>query len=379
MNEGALEEVWRRSTPAALAALVRRYGDFDAAEDAMQEALLVAATRWPSEGVPDDPKAWLITVASRRLIDRLRSEGARADREELVVRRAPTEELIAPAADAAEEARDDTLALFLLCCHPSLSTASQVALTLRAVAGLTTAQIARAFLVPEATMAQRISRAKQRLRQEGARFPPPAAEQMPERVAAVAHVLYLVFTEAHTSTEAAGLTEPRLADEAIRLTRELHDRLPGDGEVAGLLALMLLTDARSAARVRADGTLVLLSEQDRSLWDTPKIREGTGLVERALPAGPVGPFQLQAAIAAVHAEAASAEDTDWLQIEILYRMLGEVAPSDVVTLNHAVALAMVDGPNAGLKHDRADAGRSADGSPPPAPCRACTSARDGWP
>jgi RNA polymerase sigma factor (sigma-70 family) len=349
VNDGALEEVWRRSTPTVLAALVRRYGDFDAAEDAMQEALLVASTRWPSEGVPDDPKAWLITVASRRLIDRLRSEGARADREELVVRRAPTEELIAPAADATEDACDDTLALFLLCCHPSLSTPSQVALTLRAVAGLTTAQIARAFLVPEATMAQRISRAKQRLRQEGARFPLPAAEQMPERVAAVAHVLYLVFTEAHTSTKAAGLTDPRLADEAVRLTRELHDRLPADGEVAGLLALMLLTDARSAARVRADGTLVLLSEQNRDLWDTAKIREGIGLVERALPAGPVGPFQLQAAIAAVHAEAARAEDTDWLQIEILYRMLDEVAPSDVVTLNHAVALAMVDGPAAGLR------------------------------
>jgi predicted RNA polymerase sigma factor len=244
--------------------------------------------------------------------------------------------------------RDDSLTLLLLCCHPALSRPSQVALTLRAVAGLSTAQIGRAFLVPEATMAQRISRAKTRLRQVGARFTAPSPEEMPDRVAAAAQVLYLVFTEGHTSTTGSKLYDVVLADEAIRLTRQLHTWLPRAGEVAGLLALMLLTDARRAARTRHDGSLVPLAEQNRSLWDRSKIREGVGLVEQALPSGPVGPFQLQAAIAAVHAEAANAEDTDWAQIATLYRMLHEVAPSPVVTLNRAVAVAMVDGPAAGL-------------------------------
>ena len=349
MTDAGLEHVWRRCAPDVLAALVRSYGDFDAAEDAVQEALLAATRHWPTDGLPDNPKAWLITVASRRLVDRWRSERARAGREELVARRTPAEELLAPAADVADAAdRDDSLALLLLCCHPALTRPSQVALTLRAVAGLSTGQIARAFLVPEATMAQRISRAKSRLRQVGARFNVPSAEQMPDRVAAAAHVLYLVFTEGHTSTTGAGLVDPSLADEAVRLTRRLREHLPQDGEVAGLLALMLLTDARRAARGRRDGSLVPLAEQDRTRWDQTLIREGIGLVERALPHGPVGPFQLQAAIAAVHAEAARAEDADWAQIEALYRMLHDLAPGPVVTLNHAVAVAMVDGPNAGL-------------------------------
>jgi RNA polymerase sigma factor (sigma-70 family) len=344
-----LEDVWRGCAPDVLAAVVRHYGDFDAAEDAVQEALLAAAQQWPTDGLPDNPRGWLITVASRRLVDRWRSEQSRAGRERLVALRTPAEELLAPAADVAHEREHyDSLTLLLLCCHPALTRPSQVALTLRAVAGLSTGQIARSFLVPEATMAQRISRAKATLRQVGARFSVPEAEQLPDRVAAVAHVLYLVFTEGHSNTTGAGLYDVRLADEAIRLTRQLYERLPQAGEVAGLLALMLLTDARRAARTRGNGSLVPLAEQDRTLWDQTRIREGIRLVERTLPTGPVGPFQLQAAIAAVHAEASQPEDTDWAQIETLYSILSEVAPSPVVTLNQAVAVAMVHGPTAGL-------------------------------
>lgn len=349
MTNGGLEQVWRRCAPDVLAALVRRYGHFDDAEDAVQEALLAAARQWPTAGIPDNPRGWLITVASRRLVDQLRSDGARTGREQRVTERTPAQELLAPAADVAGHGeRDDSLTLLLLCCHPALTRPSQVALTLRAVAGLSTEQIARAFLVPEATMAQRISRAKSRLRQVGARFSVPAAEQLPDRVSAAAHVLYLVFTEGHTSTTGAGLYDVRLGKEAIRLARQLHECLPQVGEVAGLLALMLLTDARRAARTRHDGSLVPLAEQDRTRWDHALIGEGIRLVERALPKGSVGPFQLQAAIAAVHAEASRSEDTDWAQIKTLYRMLDDLAPSSVVTLNHAVAVAMVDGPTAGL-------------------------------
>ncbi|HEX8131837.1 MAG TPA: sigma-70 family RNA polymerase sigma factor, partial [Actinomycetes bacterium] len=332
MSSAGLEDVWRRCAPQALAALVRRYGDFDAAEDAVQEALLAAARQWPAEGMPDDPKGWLIRVASRRLVDQRRAEQARTDRELRITRRIPPEELLALAADTARGGeRDDSLTLLLLCCHPALTRPSQVALTLRAVAGLSTAQIARTFLVPEATMAQRISRAKTRLRQVGARFTVPAAGQLPDRVAAVAHVLYLIFTEGHTATTGTGLTDRSLANEAIRLTRRLHQHLPAVGEVTGLLALMLLTDARRAARTRPDGSLVPLADQDRSLWDRARIAEGVRLVEAALPTGPVGPYQLQAAIAAVHAEAPSATDTDWAQIETRYRMLDALAPGPVVT------------------------------------------------
>jgi RNA polymerase sigma factor (sigma-70 family) len=349
MTDASLEDVWRRSAPHVLAALVRRYGDFDAAEDAVQEALLAAARQWPTDGTPDNPRGWLIRVASRRLVDQWHAEQARTDRELLVARRTPPESLLAPAADTLDGGeRDDSLTVLLLCCHPALTRPSQVALTLRAVAGLSTAQIARAFLVPEATMAQRISRAKDRLRQVGARFGTPAAEQLPDRVATVAHVLYLIFTEGHTATTGTGLTNASLANEAIRLTRQLHQHLPAAGEVSGLLALMLLTDARRAARTRPDGSLVPLAEQDRSLWDRARIDEGVHLIEAALPIGPVGPYQLQAAIAAVHAEAPSAADTDWTQIETLYRMLHALAPGPMVTLNHAVAVAMVDGPIAGL-------------------------------
>jgi RNA polymerase sigma factor (sigma-70 family) len=349
MTSFALEEVWRRSVPEVLAALMRSSGDFDAAEDALQEAMIAAARLWQTDGLPDNPKAWLIRVASRRLVDQWRSERARAGREELVVRRDAVDQLVAPAADhPLGGERDDSLALLLLCCHPALTPPSQVALTLRAVAGLTTGQIARAFLVPEATMAQRISRAKGRLRQVGARFTVPAVGELPDRVAAATQVLYLVFTEGHTSTSGAELYDRLLADEAIRLTRRLHECVPDDSEVTGLLSLMLLTDARRAARGRSDGSLVPLAEQDRARWDRTGIHEGIRLIERALPTGPVGPFQLQAAIAAVHSEAARPEDTDWRQIEILYSMLQDLAPSPVITLNHSVAVAMVDGPRAGL-------------------------------
>jgi RNA polymerase sigma factor (sigma-70 family) len=349
MTSAGQEEVWRRCAPLVLAALVRRYGDFDAAEDAVQEALLAAARQWPTDGMPDNPRGWLITVASRRLADQWRAEQARTDREQLIARHTPPEAFLAPAADTLVGGeRDDSLTLLLLCCHPALIRPSQVALTLRAVAGLSTAQIARAFLVPEATMAQRISRAKTRLRQVGARFTVPAAEQLPDRVAAVAQVLYLIFTEGHTATTRTGLTDMSLANEAIRLTRQLHQHLPAAGEVSGLLALMLLTDARRAARTRPDGSLVPLAEQDRSLWDRARIGEGVHLIEAALPTGPVGPYQLQAAIAAVHAEAPRAADTDWTQIETLYRMLHALTPGPVVTLNHAVAVAKVDGPAAAL-------------------------------
>jgi RNA polymerase sigma factor (sigma-70 family) len=344
------EQLWRECTPRVLAALVRRYGDFDTAEDALQEALLAASRQWPVEGLPSNPTSWLITVASRRLLDQWRADQARVERERLVANRRPPEEFLAPAADLAARAEvDDSVTLLLLCCHPALPRPAQVALTLRAIGGLNTAQIARAFLVPEPTMAQRISRAKARLRQAGARFTMPPAYELADRVAAVAQVLYLIFNEGHTSTSGAGLIDISLTAEAIRLTRWLHRQLPGACEISGLLALMLLTDARRAARIGADGALIPLAQQDRSRWDQSLIAEGIGLIEAALPAGPVGPYQLQAAIAAVHAEATSAELTDWAQIETLYQMLENLSPSPILTLNHAVAVAMVSGPAPGLR------------------------------
>jgi RNA polymerase sigma factor (sigma-70 family) len=315
----------------------------------VQEALVAASRSWPSDGVPDDPRAWLITVASRRYVDAWRSDSARERRELQDAARTPPGALLAPGADAETASEhDDTLTLLVLCCHPALPRASQVALTLRAVAGLTTAQVARAYLVPEATMAQRISRAKARLREAGARFVPPHPEELPARVAAVAEVLYLVFTEGHTTTTGEGLVDVSLADEAIRLVRELHRLLPSDGEVTGLLALVLLTHARRGARTTATGDLIPLATQDRGRWDRDLIGEGTALVEAVLPVGPVGPYQLQAAVAAVHDEAPSAAETDWAEIDVLYEMLEQVAPSPVVTMNHAVAVAEVAGPRAAL-------------------------------
>jgi RNA polymerase sigma factor (sigma-70 family) len=345
-----VEELLRELAPQVTGTLVRRYGQFDLCEDAVQEALLAAAVQWPEAGIPDRPRGWLVTVASRRLTDQVRGESARRRREETVAARSPADELVAPGPEAdLPAASDDTLTLLFLCCHPALSPPSQVALTLRAVGGLTTAQVARAFLVPEATMAQRISRAKQRIKAAGARFAMPPPAERAERLRVVLQVLYLIFNEGYAASSGPDLQRADLTSEAIRLTRELHRLLPEDGEVAGLLALMLLTDARRPARTRPDGSLVPLAEQDRSRWDAGAIAEGVALVTRTLVRAPLGPYQLQAAIAAVHDEAARAEDTDWPQILVLYELLERVAPSPVVTLNQAVAVAMVRGPRAGLE------------------------------
>jgi RNA polymerase sigma factor (sigma-70 family) len=339
----------RRLVPEVLSALVRRHGHFDACEDAVQEALLAAAAQWPVQGWPDNPKAWLVTVASRRLTDQLRSNAARRRREEAEAARTPPPLDGADFGDAGSPpARDDTLTLLFLCCHPALSPASQVALTLRAVGGLSTAEIAGAFLVPEATMAQRISRAKQRIKAAGATFELPPRAEHARRLGVVVHVLYLIFNEGYTATSGTQLVRAELTAEAIRLARQLHRVVPGNSEVAGLLALMLLTDARRPARTAPDGSLVPLSEQDRTLWNADAIAEGVALVTRALSTGPLGPYQLQAAIAAVHDEAPTAEATDWPQILALYALLERVAPNPMATLNRAVALAMVQGPAAGL-------------------------------
>jgi RNA polymerase sigma factor (sigma-70 family) len=343
-----LEELLRPLAPQVLGALVRRYGRFDVCEDAVQEALLAAALQWPEQGVPESPRGWLITIASRRLFDELRSERARRLREQRVAARIPSDELLEPAR-ADEPAEDeDTLTLLFLCAHPALSPASQVALTLRAVGGLSTAEIARAFLVPEGAIAQRISRGKQRIRDSGIPFSLPAEHERAGRLRVVLHVLYLIFNEGYAASFGRFLRRDELTAEAIRLSRELRRLLPDDGEVAGLLALMLLTEARRAARMRADGTLVPLEEQDRSRWNQELIREGLVLVTDALSRTQLGPYQLQAAIAAVHAEAAPAEDTDWPQILVLYELLERTSPNPIVTLNRSVAVAMVRGPQAGL-------------------------------
>ena len=347
-GRGEVEDLLRELAPQVLAALVRRYGQFHLCEDASQEALLAAALQWPSGGLPENPRGWLITVASRRLMDRVRSEQSRRAREELIAVATPQSELLGAPADA-EPDRDDSLALLFGCCHPDLSSPSQIALTLRAVGGLSTAQIAAAFGVPEATMAQRISRAKQTISGTGFDFSLPAGAQRAERLRAVLHVLYLVFNEGYTATDGDELTVPALSREAIRLTRWLRRLLPEDGEVAGLLALMLLTDARRPARTLPDGSLVPLAEQDREKWDQAQIAEGLALISAALPRGEVGPYQLQAAIAAVHDEAKTMADTDWPQILGLYDLLELTAPNPFTTLNRAVALAMVRGPEAGLE------------------------------
>jgi RNA polymerase sigma factor (sigma-70 family) len=344
-----LSDLLRELAPQVLGALVRRYRDFDACEDALQEALLAAATSWPAEGVPERPRGWLVTVASRRFVDQVRAERARRDREASVANREPSDASVESAPDEQLPGdRDDTLTLLFMCCHPALTPASQVALTLRAVGGLTTAEVARAFLVPEATMAPRISRAKQRIRAAGATFGVPEESEYAERLGAVLHVLYLIFNEGYTASSGPDLQRPDLAAEAIRLTRALHRALTDDGEIAGLLALMLLTDARRATRTDADGGLVPLAEQDRSRWDAGMIEEGTRLVTDAMRRSSLGPYQLQAAIASLHMEAARAEDTDWQQIRFLYGVLCRIAPNPMATLNHAVAVAMTEGPDAGL-------------------------------
>nr|WP_216911401.1 DUF6596 domain-containing protein [Nocardia noduli] len=340
----------RELAPRVLGALLRRYDAFDTCEDAVQEALVAAVKQWPVDGTPEDPRAWLVTVASRRVVDHVRSEQARRRREEVAAVRDGPEALLAPPPDETGPGdRDDTLTLLFLCCHPTLTEASRIALTLRAVGGLGTAEIARAFLVPEATMGPRISRAKQRIRAAGSSFRMPEGEEYAERLGAVLHVLYLIFNEGYTASSGPDLRRDDLTSEAIRLTRAVHHALPDDGEVAGLLALMLMTDARRQARVDADGGLIPLAEQDRSHWDTEAIEEGVALVTDAMRRSALGPYQLQAAIAALHVEAPRAEDTDWKQIRTLYGILGRIAPNPMVTLNHAVAVAMTDGPHAGLE------------------------------
>jgi len=344
-----VEHLLRELAPQVLGVVIRRFRDFAAAEDAVQEALMAAATQWPREGMPDDPRAWLLQVASRRLTDHVRAEAARRRREALVVSLIPPELQLVLAADSDEAAgRDDTLVLLFMCCHPALSPASAIALTLRAVGGLTTGEIAKAFLVPEATMAQRISRAKQSIKSSGEPFQLPTVEERAQRLGAVLHVLYLIFNEGYTASSGPELYRGDLSGEAIRLTRMLHTLLPEEREVAGLLALMLLTDARRAARTGPAGELIPLTEQDRSLWNPDAIAEGIALVSAALPKGPVGEYQVQAAIAAVHDEATRPEDTDWPQILALYGVLMRMSDNPMVTLNHAIAVAMVHGPEAGL-------------------------------
>jgi RNA polymerase sigma factor (sigma-70 family) len=336
-----VEGLLRDLAPKVLASLARRSGDFDRAEDAVQDALVSAAAQWPIEGVPTNPRGWLLAVATRRRIEAWRRDAARRTREETARRLEPSVSSGAPAAD-------DSLALFLLCCHPSLTPVSQVALTLRAVGGLTTAEIARALLVPEGTIGQRISRAKTRIKESGGAFTMPLPDERDQRIAAVLSVLYLIFNEGYTASSGKALVRVELTSEAIRLTRQLHALLPDEGEVAGLLALMLLTDARRPARIGSDGMLVPLADQDRGLWDRAAIGEGLALVRNALANASIGPYQIQAAIAAVHDEAPTAQATDWRQILALYDLLRQLAPGPMVSLNRAVALAMVEGPRAGL-------------------------------
>jgi RNA polymerase sigma factor (sigma-70 family) len=341
------EHLLRELAPQVLGRVTRRFHDFAAAEDAVQEAMIAAFKQWPQEGVPENPRGWLIQVACRRMTDHVRSEIARRERETEVAREAET---ILPTADLESDMDpEDTLVLLFMCCHPALTSSSAIALTLRAVGGLTTAEIANAFLVPEATMAQRISRAKQNIKASGVPFRLPVVAERAERLPAVLHTLYLIFNEGYTSSSGAQLQRLDLAREAIRLTRSMKSLLPEDGEVAGLLSLMLLTDARRAARTGPDEELIPLDKQDRTLWDRAEMSEGIELLTAALSKGSVGLYQLQAAIAAVHDEAATVEDTDWPQILALYELLKRVAPSPMVTLNHAIAAAMVHGPAKGLE------------------------------
>jgi len=350
------ENLLRELAPQVLGAVIRRFGDFSASEDAVQDALIAAAQQWPSEGLPDNPRGWLIQVAARRMTDHLRAESARRRREHQVALETGDS---APAPDdkftlgfgvaAAKEAQeDDTLILLFMCCHPALTRGSAIALTLRAVGGLTTAEIARAYLVPEATMAQRISRAKQKIKSSGVPFRLPTADERGDRLAAVLHVLYLIFNEGYASSAGPDLQRTDLSNEAIRLARAVHRLLPNEAEAAGLLALLLLTDARRYARTGPDGELISLEQQDRTRWDRAQIEEGVALVSAALRMGSIGAYQLQAAIAAVHDEAARAEDTDWPQILSLYGVLKRMSDNPMVALNHAIAAAMVQGPDAGL-------------------------------
>jgi RNA polymerase sigma factor (sigma-70 family) len=348
VTAGDVEDLLRRLAPQVLGAVVRRYGNFATAEDAVQEALLAAYGQWPREGIPGNPRAWLITVAARRLTDLLRSEHARRHREDTVAKWPLPDQWLAPAADGPQTAGDDTLTLLFLCCHSSLSPASQIGLTLRAVGGLTTAEIARAFLVPQATMTRRISRAKQLIKESGLPFGLPPEPERARRLDAVLHVLYLIFNEGYVSTSGPRLHRVELSTEAIRLTRMLYQLTDADPEVSGLLALMLLTDARRPARTGPGGELIPMHEQDRTRWNSGHIAEGLELINDALPRGAAGPYQIQAAIAAIHDEAPTADATDWPQLVALYEVLMSSSDNPVIALNHAVAVAMHRGPHQGL-------------------------------
>ena len=343
----AVEHLLRDLAPRVLGALARRHEDFAAAEDAVQEALIAAASQWPQSGIPDNPQGWLYRVAVRRMLDEQRSETARRKREEAVAaEHASVETTIAFADELAAD--DDSLVLLFMCCHPALTMPSAIALTLRAVGGLTTGEIASAFLVPESTMAQRISRAKQTIKASKIPFTMPDDAERAARLGSVLHVLYLIFSEGYTTSSGAELHRVDLSGEGIRLTRALRALLPDDSEVTGLLALMLLTDARRAARTGPNGELIPLDEQDRTLWDRSLITEGVALVSAALSRGAVGPYQLQAAVAALHDEAKRAEDTDWAQILALYTLLERMSDNPMVSLSRAIAAAMVHGPAVGL-------------------------------
>jgi RNA polymerase sigma factor (sigma-70 family) len=340
----------RELAPQVLGAVARRHGDFAAAEDAVQEAMIAAAAQWPVDGIPDNPRGWLYSVAVRRMTDHLRSELARRHREDAVATEVWADWAFVPPPErdiGVEE--DDTLLLLFMCCHAALTPASAIALTLRAVGGLTTAEIANAFLVPEATMAQRISRAKQTIKASNVPFSMPSAEERVERLTAVLHVLYLIFSEGYASSVGPTLHRTDLSNEAIRLTRSLHALLPNDEEVTGLLALMLLTDARRSARTGAGGELIPLDEQDRTQWDQRLIAEGVALISQTLSRGSIGAYQLQAAVAAIHDEAARVEQTDWPQIFALYGLLEQMSDNPMVVLNRAIAAAMVQGPAVGLE------------------------------
>jgi RNA polymerase sigma factor (sigma-70 family) len=367
--EARIEPLLRDLAPQVLGAILRRFRDFPASEDAVQEALIAAATQWPREGVPDEPRAWLYQVASRRITDQVRSEAARRRREAIVVSLVPPEEQLAlsPDSDTPGE-QDDTLLLLFMCCHPALSSSSAIALTLRAVGGLTTAEIARAFLVPEATIAQRISRAKQSIKASSVPLQTPTLEERVARLGAVLHVLYLIFNEGYTTSGGAELHRADLSSEAIRLTRAVHSLLPDDSEVAGLLALMQLTDARRAARTGPSGELIPLDEQDRRAWDHAAIAEGVALISATLSRGSIGPYQLQAAIAAVHDESARAEDTDWPQILALYGLLKRMSDNPMVALSHAIATAIGPRPARGARPPRRARSRARSAprrAPPP--------------
>jgi RNA polymerase sigma factor (sigma-70 family) len=345
-----VQHLLRDLAPQVLGAVTRRYRDFAASEDAVQEALIAAAAQWPNEGVPENPRAWLIHVAVRRMTDQVRAESARRQRENIVVSLVPADEQFALAPDeSGAMERDDALDLLFMCCHPALTESSAIALTLRAVGGLTTGEIAKAFLVPETTMAQRISRAKQTIKDSGVPFEMPTVDGRASRLDAVMHVLYLVFSEGYAASSGSELQRTDLSSEALRMARLLHRVLPDDCEVAGLVALMLLTDARRAARTGPAGELIALDEQDRALWNRDAIAEGVALISATWSRGAIGPYQVQAAVAALHDEATSAATTDWSEILALYGVLQQMSDNPMVTLNHAIATAMVHGPAAGLE------------------------------